>query len=178
MRGLVDHQAAGDFLLAVPAAEIVRAVQRVQQPVKIHGHDVADGAAHEHVLDLRARRRIAVVEQHAHVAVVALAGVDDALRLFGRGGQRLFGDAIAAGVQRAHDVFVVERVGAGDDDAVGLQLLQHLVEVSGEILFRLAAIVFRKIGGDELRSHVEAPRVHVADADEFIAFGEGLGDRR
>ena len=76
VRGLVDHQAAGVFLVAVPAAEVVGAVQRVQQPVEIDREHVADLAAHQQVLDLRARRRIAVVEHHAHLPVVALAGVE------------------------------------------------------------------------------------------------------
>ena len=42
MRGLVDHQAAGVGLVAVPAAEVVRAVDGVEHPVEIHRQHVAD----------------------------------------------------------------------------------------------------------------------------------------
>ncbi len=172
MRRLVDHEAAGDFLLAVPAAEIVRAVQRVQQPLEVHREHVADDAAHQQVLHLRARGRVAVVEQHAHVLLVALAGVEDALRLLGRGRQRLLGDAVAAGVERAHDVVIVIGIGAGDDHAIRLRLLDHLVEVGRQVLLRLGAV-----GGDELRRRLEAALVRVAHRDQLVVVLERLGDR-
>ena len=52
MGGFVHKQAARVFLLAVPAPEIVRAMVRVEQPVKIHRQHLANLAAHQQLLHL------------------------------------------------------------------------------------------------------------------------------
>src|SRR6185369_8621402 len=54
MRRLVNHEAAGVFLVTVPAPEIIRAVLRVEQPVKVHRKDVANHPAHQEIFDLSA----------------------------------------------------------------------------------------------------------------------------
>jgi hypothetical protein len=64
-------------------------------------------------------------------------------------------------------------VGAGDDHAIRLQLLEHLVEVGRKIFPRLGAV-----GCNELRRHLEPARIGVANADQLVAVLEGGGDGR
>ena len=120
VRGLVHHQAAGVLLVAMPAAEVVGAVAGVEQPVEVHREHLADDAGHEQVLDLGARRRVAVVEGDPHVRPVLLLRVDDALALLRVGGHRLLGDHVAAQLHRPADVVRRGGVLGGDDHAVRL----------------------------------------------------------
>jgi hypothetical protein len=171
--GLVHHEPAADLLLAMPAPKIVRAVHRVEQPVKIDRQHVADRVLHEQILHLGARRRIPVVEQHPHVAPAALDRVQNTLGFLGRRGQRLLGDGVTAGVQRAYDVVVVRGVRGGDDHRVGFGLGQQPVEVFGQL-----PPGRRPGSADELPGELEAPGVRVAQTDELALFPKGLGDGR
>ena len=53
---LVDEKAAAVGLVAVPAAEVVRAVHRVEHPLEGHGDDLADLATDELIEKKRAER--------------------------------------------------------------------------------------------------------------------------
>ena len=61
-RGLVHQQAAGVVLVAVPAAEVVGAVARVEQPLEVDRADLADRAGAQQGVQLAVDRVVAVVE--------------------------------------------------------------------------------------------------------------------
>ena len=163
MRGLVDHQAAGFFFLAVPAAEIIGAVMCVEQPVKVDRLHVANLAAHQDVLHLRARRGIAVVEGHPAIAAGAAARVDDRLTGLGGRGHRLLGDDIAAELHRADDELVMKGIARRHDHLVRLRLGDHAVKIRGRITRRnLGAIGF-----GALARNFHAARVGIAQGHQL-----------
>ena len=160
---LVHHQAARIGLVGVPAAEVIGAVDGVEQPGEVDRDDVADLARHQELLDLGARRGIAVVEGDTDLAAGALDGVDDTLCLVGGGRHRLFGDDVAAGFEGAHDVVVVSGVGRGDDHILRPGFADHAVEVRRGVAARLAGSGL----GDELHGARQASGILVADAHDF-----------
>ena len=167
MGRLVDEQTAGLVLVAVPAAEIVGAVDAVEIPAEIDGGDLADDAGHQQVLHLGAMRRVAVVEGNRHRLAGLLLGVEDGAEARHVDGHRLFGDDVGAEFERPHDVFVVQVVGHGDDDRIRLLFADHAVEC------------LRRVGGDRLAGdlpglaggQLQPVRVRVAQADELIGVG-------
>jgi len=171
--GLVDHQAAREALLAVPAPEVVRSVQRVEHPVEVHREHVADGAAHEQLLDLCTGRRVAVVERHGAAAPGTSLGLDDGLALLGVDGHGLLGDDVLALFHGAADVLMVVAIDRGDDHDVGTRLGQHAIEVGG--------IVDRRLGPPRLPRvllrQAQTAQVDVTAADQLRVRAEGLVDR-
>jgi len=129
MGRLVDEQAAGIFRIGMPAAEVVGAVLGVQIPVEVDRGDPADFAGIEQFLDLRSRRRIAIVEGHVDPATRALFGIQNPANLFDRGRHWLFGNDVDAGLQRPHDNVVMRMVGRTDDDQIRLLLVEHRIDV-------------------------------------------------
>ena len=133
VRGLVHQQAAGVRDVRVPAAEVVRAVVGVEQILEIHRAHAADRAGDDQLLHLGAERRPAVVERHPHALAGGGHGLEHGAALDGVGGHRLLGDHVAAGMQRTHDVVVMGRILAADEDLVGPLGVQHLVEPVGGV---------------------------------------------
>jgi hypothetical protein len=169
--GLVDHQAAGIALVAVPAAEVVRPVGGVQQPLEVDADDVAQRAALDDLLDLRVAGGVAVVEGDGEVLAGALDRVDDLLALLGIDGHRLLADGVAAQLHGADDVAGVGAVHAGDDDGVGLLLGHHVVELVGQIGGQGRVV---ELLADLLVVVVHATLVHVAEGDQFTVLAEVL----
>ena len=77
---LVDEEAPGVLLLAVPAAEVVRAVVGVQHPGEVDGGDPTDRAVLDHLAQRAVARRVAVVEGDDDLAAGAIDGVLDERR--------------------------------------------------------------------------------------------------
>ncbi len=98
--GLVYQQPARLVLAAVPAAEVVRAVDGVQRPLEVHGGDIADPAVRDGLPYRRVTGGVAVVEGDDELPGVALGGVGDPLAALGVDRQRLLHHHVAAGVQR------------------------------------------------------------------------------
>ena len=166
--GLVHLQAAGIGLAPVPAAEVIRAVGGVEQPMEIDREHVADHAGHEQVLELGGGRGVAVVEGDAQVAPAAPARVQDALHLPRVNRHRLLADHIHAVLHRAADIIRVGRAGRGDDDGIGPGLVQHALEVGVGI----------QPGSPPLFTPVSeepgSPGVAVAQPHQLRRFGIGL----
>ena len=176
VRRLVDEQPARVALVAVPAAEVVRAVAGVEQPLEVHGGDLADDPLFEQALDLGVARGVAVVEGHAVVPARRLLGVDDLLALSGVDGHRLFADDVAAEFHGAAAVDVVGAVHAGDYHHVGLGDGDHLIEAvarEGRHVGVALAVDFEELAVVVLH----APRIDVADADELRAVAVGEAHR-
>ena len=171
--GLVDQQRAAAVAVAVPSAEIVGPVLRIERPGVVHAEDLADVAAVEHLLDLAAGGRIAVVERHLHVAPSGGASFEDLATALVVGGHGLFGHHVTAQLHRADDVVAVGDVRpGGDDHAVGLGLGDHPIELIGGVggHFRVAGLL--QIGVVQLQS----AGVDVADADHFGVVAEVAGN--
>jgi O-antigen ligase/Flp pilus assembly protein TadD len=139
--------------------------------VEVHRLDVADDAGHQEVLYLRARRGVAVVEGHRAGAPRPALRFDDVPALCGVGGHRLLGDGVAAQLHGANDVGVVVAVPGGDDDAVGLLLGDHAVEVRVRVRGRVRPLLARGLHGQ-----AKAALVAVAQPDEHGAVGILLGN--
>ena len=165
VRGFVHQEAAGLVLVAVPAAEIVGAVNAVEIPAEIHRLDLADRAGHQDVLELRARRRIAVVERHRDALARLALRIEHALEPGQIDRHRLFGDDVAARLERPHDVFVVEIIRHRDDHRVRLLLGDHLVELGGQIGGNAVARLRRRLAHRERQPLL----VDVAQRDQFVA---------
>jgi len=129
----VHHQAAGILFLAVPAAEIIGAVTGIEHPVKIDGEDVADGPLHEQILDLGARRRIAIVEGCRAAPARLFDRFEDGAAFFGVGGHRLFSDDIASQLHGTDNILVMESIHCGDNHRLRPGFCDHPVEIAGSI---------------------------------------------
>ena len=173
---LVHHQAAAVGLVAVPAAEVVRAVAGVEQPLEVDAGDLADDAGLEHLLDLAVARRIAVVEGDGQLAAGPLLGVDDLLALLDVDGHRFFTDDVAAEFHRAAGVLVVGAVHAGDDDHIGFGLGDHPVELVGLVGRHIGMIVTLFLE-EHVVVVVHAALVAVAEPNQFGDILVGRGDR-
>ena len=84
----------------MPAAEIVRAVARIEYPLEVDGEDLADRTGLQHFLYLARARGVAVVEGDGEVAARALPRVEDRLAFGGIYGHRLLSDHVAASLHR------------------------------------------------------------------------------
>jgi hypothetical protein len=102
----------------------------------------------------------------------ALHGIEDALRFCCRGRHRFFSDDVAAGIERAHDVVVVGRVGRGDDDELRLGFAQHAVKVG----HRIGAWFACAGGGYHLDGERGPARIFIANGNDLIAITELAGD--
>ena len=169
--GLVHEQAAAVGLVAVPAAEVVRAVLGVQHPLEHHRDHLADLAGRDDLLQRGVAGAVAVVEGHHHRAAGAIDRLLDRAGRGGVDGQRLLDHHVGPGVQGAHHVLGVEAVHAGDDHAVHRLLGDDLLELvrssqprPGESL--VPALVVLATGG-----------VHVDQGDQLGDVGVGAGDR-
>ena len=160
--GLVDQQGAGVLADGVPAAEVLSAVDGIQQPLQVHGEHIADHAGGDQLLDADVEGHEAAVEGHGDLVAGALLGFDDAGGHFGSGGQRLLGDDVAAKLQGLDDVALVSVVAGGDDDHIGLLLFEHLVKVGVDGHFLAAQVL-----SDEL----SAGTVGVADGQQIGTIG-------
>ena len=133
VRGLVKHEAAGIGFVGVPATAVVGAVAGFDHPLKINREDIADLAAHQEVLHVRAGRRVALVEIDAEVAAGAVLGFEDAAARLGGGRHRFFRDDVAAARHGTDDLVAEGAVGLGDDDDFGSRLDQQALKPDGRI---------------------------------------------
>ncbi len=131
--GLVHQQAAGVALVAVPAAEVVRAVAQVEQPLEVHRSDLPDDARAQQVAQLAVDGVVPVVEADGDPAAGALLGGVDAAAALQVGGHRLLGDDVAARLQGGHDVVGVQPVDGAHDDLVDRLGVEHPDEVVGGV---------------------------------------------
>ena len=69
--GFVHQETAAVALVAVPAPVVIRAVVGIQQPLKMHGKDLADGLLHHYFTDLGIVGRVPVVKGHREGAAGA-----------------------------------------------------------------------------------------------------------
>ena len=115
---LVDEEAAGVPLLAVPAAEVVRAVLGVEHPREVDGGDLADRAVLDHLAQRAVARRVAVVEGDDDLAAGAVDGVLDGGGARPVDRERLLDDDVGAGIQRPDDERRVQVVARADDHAI------------------------------------------------------------
>jgi hypothetical protein len=168
VRRLVHPQGSALGPVAMPAAEIVGAVRRVEVPRKIDGRDLPDLARHQDFLDLLVLRRVAIVEGDDHLLAGALLGVEHRLALLLVDHHRLLGHDVDAAAERLDDVIAVEAVDGGDHQEVRLRLVHHLVEVRER----------RTRDTDRLFRRLEADRVDVGQTDEFHAVGITPRNRR
>ena len=127
--GFVHQQAAAVALFTVPAAEVVRAVLGVEQPLKVNGSDVANHPLHQQFTHFAVVRRVAIVKGHAHGMPGLFDGIEDTQRAFFINGHRFFGDHIAARMQRTDDIVIVGTVHGGDDDDIRARFADHLFEL-------------------------------------------------
>ncbi len=99
----------------------------------MHREHIADHTVGHQLAHLGAVRRVAVVKAHPHLAAGTLGRVDDLLSLGGVHRHGLFGNDVAAQLNRADNIAVVRAVNAGDDDAIGLKLANHIVKAVGGV---------------------------------------------
>src|SRR5690606_38893023 len=108
-------------------------------------------------LELRRRRRVAVVEGDVDAPARALLRLADAPDLLHAGGHRLFGDDVGAGFQRRDDDVVVIAVLRADDHQFGPSGAQRLLDRG----------VDRGVGLDHGPRPLRPQRIGVADGDEI-----------
>ena len=104
MRRLMHEQAAAVALIAVPSAEVVGAMLRVQQPFEVNGVYFADRAVANQLANLGMMRRIAVVERYPQIAACPLNRIENFLAFLLVDRHRLLGDDIAAKLHRTNDI--------------------------------------------------------------------------
>ncbi len=93
----MHQQAAAVALLPVPAAEVVRAVFGVEQPLKMDGVDLANRTVHQQLAYLAVVRRVAVVKGYTHAAARLFDSVKDTQGALLINGHRLFSNDVAPG---------------------------------------------------------------------------------
>lgn len=170
---LVYHDPAGVLLVAVPAAEVVRAMKGVEQPVEIDRENVSDHPVHQELFDLGAGRGVAVVEGDLAVTPGAFLGIDDLAAFLRIDRHWLFRDDVHSQLHAAHDVGMVSRIHRGDDDPVGLLFLHHLFEIFGKVDRGHIAVILLL---PALLGVFQATEISVAEADQFGVFGIGVLD--
>jgi len=106
-------------------------VAGVEQPLEVHGPDLADRSVGDDLADFGVYWVVAVVEGDGHRPPGLGLGVEDAPAAVGVGRHGLLGDEVAAGVQRGDDVLVVGAVDRGDHDRVDVLAFEHRSEVPG-----------------------------------------------
>ena len=169
VRGLVDQQTAGIVLAAVPAAEVVRSMTGVQQPLKRDTGNRARNARFQHFLDLRVAGRITIVECDRDVLAGALLRVDDLLAFFRIHCHRLFRDDIAPHFHGFADVKMVRAVHTRHNNFVRLLLRDHL--------FKVRRLIHRRTGHVVLRFNAVRPELHpravgITDRQQLAVFLE------
>ena len=125
----MHQQAAAVALLPVPAAEVVRAMFSIKQPLKMHRVNLADGVIHQQFTHFAVVRRIAIVEGDAHGFAGLFNGIKNTQRARLVDGHRFFGDHITARAQGAHDIVIVGSVHGGDDNRIGLRFADHRLKL-------------------------------------------------
>src|SRR5271166_228694 len=161
MRRLVHEQATGICLVAMPAAEIVGAVMRVELPLEIDRGDMPDDARLQHLLQQGTRRRIAVVEGDCYRSSARLSRCDNPAAGLGIDRQRLLGDHIGAKLQRTHDIEAVRVIRDGHNDTLGRRFSQHAVKIVSRVNRHLDAGIRR-----DRDSARKASRIGIAKADQ------------
>ena len=141
----------------MPAAEIGSAVIGVQIPVKIDRGDLPDGFFGQQLLDLSHIWAPTVVEAYEEAAVIAAFGIENGLAFPFVGGQRLFGEHVAAHVQTLDDKLMMGGILGGHDHQVGFYLVDHFLETGED----------RAVDAHVLPGVFQAPGVYVAKTDEF-----------
>ncbi len=170
--GLVHLQTAGVGLETVPAPKVICAMGGVQQPMEIHRDHITDHTRHEQLLELGARRRIAVIKGDLAAATAGLACIQDTLAFVVVDGHRFLGDHVAAQLHCPAGVLVVGAVLAGDDDNVGPGLGDHALELGVGVGFDLNPALARPVG-----TQAQATGVIVTDRRQLAAVRELLDDR-
>ena len=170
---LVDQQAAGVALLAVPAAEVVGAVLGVEHPGEVDRGDLPDEAVLDDLAQRAVAGRVPVVEGQHDLATRALDGVLDGgcARRVDR--QRLLDDHVGTRLERPHDERRVLVVARADDDPIDLLGRDHLFELVGRPGGRRRQSAFLHAVDVERRPH----GVGLADRDEHRPVGVRARDR-
>ncbi|MPM13735.1 hypothetical protein SDC9_60094 [bioreactor metagenome] len=127
--GLVDQKPSAVDLVSVPAAVVVGPMLGVEQPFEVNGVHLSDYSACDKLADLGVVGGVAVVEGDADGFAVSLLGIENRLSLLVVGGDGLLAYDVAAFLHRTDDVLVVGAVDGGDDDYIGLLLVDHAVEL-------------------------------------------------
>ena len=164
---LMHHKSATVSLISVPTAEIVCAVRGIKKPFEVDLLDVSDNTVHNKLTHLGLVGSVSVVEGHAEVSACSFDAIDDLLTLVGIHCHRLFGNDVTAHFHSLDDVSVVGTVDRGDDDHVGLGLLDHLFKlvcaVSGDLMVS-------QLLNQTLVSIVHAAAVNVAESHKLCVF--------
>ena len=129
MGRLVHQQAAAVFEVTVPAAVLIGAVGAVELPTQIDVVDIPQRPRPDEFFDAHHLGHEAAVEGDLNMLSGLLFRFQNASALGDVGGHRLFGDYVAAGVQRADDVVIVRAIDRGDDDGIWPDGAEHIVKV-------------------------------------------------
>ena len=139
----------------------------VEQPLKVNLLYVADNAVHNKLTNLGLVGSVSVVEGNAKISSGALHAVDDLLALLCVNGHGLFRDNVATALHSLDDVLVVGAVNRGNDNYVGLGLLDHLFKVLAEVGRNcMVAVFFYK----HLVSVVHSTLIYIAKSDQLGVF--------
>ena len=131
VRRLVHQEPAAVALVAVPPAEVIRAVARVEHPLEVHASHLADGAGLYDLEYLRVVRRVPVIESYAHVLPCSLDGRENLLAARRVDGHWLFCDDVAAQLHSPDDIDVMRAVNRCHNHFVRLGVSNHGIEIGG-----------------------------------------------
>ena len=168
---LVHEKTAGDLLISVPAAEVVSTVRGIQEPLEVNLSNLTDGVVHNELAELGVVRSVTVVEGNAQLLAGALDAVEDRLALISVHGHGLLGDNVTAHLHSLDYVSVVGTVDGGNDNDIGLGLLDHALKV---LCFIGRNLVIAKLLLQHLVGIIHTGLVHVAECDELRGFIEVL----
>ena len=129
--GLVHQKSSTVVLVPVPAAEVVRAVLSIEQPLKMDRVHGADGVVGDQFPDFRIVRGVAVVERYTKMTASALYCVEDLLTPLLINSHGFLADDIAAKLHSSDNIDVVGAVDGCDDNNVRFGFGNHAVEVFG-----------------------------------------------
>ena len=131
----------------------------------------ADAALQNQLFDSATRRRVTVVEGDDDLAIVLGLGFQDRLGVGRRARHGLFTNHVQPAFEGGDDIPRVRMVGAGDDDGIGLCLVNHLLE----FVFPVGGRAFTL--GHIALADAESKRVLVQQTHKLRHVGEGLTDR-
>jgi hypothetical protein len=125
MRGLVDKETATVALVAMPATEVVCDVRGVEHPLEMYACHRADCTGLQMFPHFGVVWCVAIVEDYAHILPGSFARIEDLSTAGSVDGHGFFNYDVTAQFKGADDVDVVGSVDGGDNDFVGLRLMNH-----------------------------------------------------
>ena len=129
MSGFMYQKTPTVFQLPVPSAEIIRAVNRVQHPLKMHIEYFPHHILFQQFFHPGKQRHISAIKCHCNPPSIALLRVQNGITAIFIHGHWLLTDDIHSPVQSFYHILAMKTIHCGDYGTIRLDFLHHFVKI-------------------------------------------------